>query len=103
QQRDTGCWLRAVRERGGTVLADDQIAFPVTGHGAVVDLGGAFADVDHPRDPAPTLTLTSTGRSSHTPAAPPRRPPSPPGGPRRTRPVRRCLASSRRTPPRPCT
>ena len=33
----------------GPAGADDQIAFPVSGHRPVVGLGGTFGDVDHPR------------------------------------------------------
>jgi hypothetical protein len=29
-------------------LPEDQIAFPVAGHGPIVGLGGPFADVDGP-------------------------------------------------------
>ena len=37
------------------VLADDQIALPVAGDGAVISLGGALCDVDHVRDPVAAL------------------------------------------------
>jgi len=36
-------------------LAQDEVAFPVAGHGAISDLGGPFGDHDHVRDPAPAI------------------------------------------------
>ena len=63
---------------------DDQIAFPVAGHGPVGDLGGPFGDQDHPGDP-----LTGVGLGGHSADGP--------------RPLRRHRASSRRSSPRPCT
>ena len=37
----------------GAVLPDDEVAFPVAGHGSVGGLGRPVADHDHVRDPAP--------------------------------------------------
>src|SRR5204862_5226951 len=37
-------------DEGGVVGADDQVAFPVAGHGAVGGFGGSFADVGHAGD-----------------------------------------------------
>ena len=39
------------------VLTNDQIAYPVSGHGAVLDLGEAFTNRHHARNPAPTLVI----------------------------------------------
>ena len=89
-------------DRGGVALADQQIALPVAGHGAVVGLGRALGDVDHvgdavlalaglaarlaQRPPGPQVARsaraaarratarTATGRSSRsTPTSPDRR------------------------------
>jgi len=46
-------------DRGAVVLADDQIALPVTGYGPVLGLGRALRDVDHVRDAASTLNAAA--------------------------------------------
>jgi hypothetical protein len=43
-------------DRGAADLADDQVAFPVAGHGPVPGLGGTFADHHHVLDvPGPAV------------------------------------------------
>ncbi len=65
--------------------ADDQIAFPVTGYGPVLDLGRPLADHDLGWDGS---LAAHPGTSSGLTTA---------------RPVRRHAVSSRRSAPRPCT
>ena len=54
---------------GIAVLADDQVAFPVPGHGPVLDLGGPLADHDHARDPALGSRSGACGAALGPPAA----------------------------------
>jgi len=42
-------------DRAATALAEDEVAFPVARHRAVLDAGGPLGDVDHPRDPPSTF------------------------------------------------
>jgi hypothetical protein len=63
---EPGGTLDQGRDRAGAVLADDQVAFPVTGHSPVVGLAGSFRDVDHPDDLRPPMSA-STPR--HSPGA----------------------------------
>ena len=44
-------------DRGRGVLADDQVAFPVAGHGPVFDLGWPFADHHHARGCGPRFSM----------------------------------------------
>ena len=53
--------------RAGAVGADDQVAFPVAGHGPVVGLGGPFGDVDHPHDLRPRRRHPASWSASGTP------------------------------------
>ena len=48
-------------DRGPAVLADDEVAFPVAGHGPVVGLGGPFADHDHVGDAGPVFSSRPRG------------------------------------------
>ena len=50
-------------------FANDQIAFPVARHGAVIGLGGTLGDVDHVRDAVLALTGLAA-RSSQRPPGP---------------------------------
>jgi len=47
QQHVAGCALDQGADRRCPVGADDQVAFPVTGHRPVLDLGRPVADHDH--------------------------------------------------------
>jgi hypothetical protein len=47
EHRVAGGALDQGADRGGVVLADDQVALPVRGNGAVISLGGAPGDIDH--------------------------------------------------------
>ena len=69
---------------GLAVLADDEVALPVPGHGPVVDLGRPLADHHLVLDPLPRPSARRRGLRS-------------------ARPVRRQAVSSRRSAPRPCT
>ena len=44
-------------DRRATTFADDEIAFPVSGHSTICDLGRAIADQDHVLQPASTGLL----------------------------------------------
>jgi hypothetical protein len=48
-------------DRGGVALADEQVAFPVAGHPALVGLGGPLGDVDHVGDAVLALADLATG------------------------------------------
>ena len=50
------------------VGADDQVAFPVAGHGPVFDLGGSFGDVDHPDDLRPGRAAAAAAAAGAGPA-----------------------------------
>src|SRR5271163_24066 len=45
---------------GGLILADNQIALPMAGYGAVNSLGGTQRDVDHARNAATAITCSSS-------------------------------------------
>ena len=59
QDHEAGGTLDQCADRGTVVAADDQVAFPVAGHGSVGDLGRAFADHDHVGDPASVLCASA--------------------------------------------
>jgi hypothetical protein len=56
-------------DRGPTVLAQDQIAFPVARQRPILYLGGPFADGDHIGDPG-LPNCGSATRLAHRPAGP---------------------------------
>ena len=63
-----GCARPGCRSPSRRGRAHDQVALPVPGHRPVLDLGGAFADVDHVRDPAPALGSALALRLAQRPA-----------------------------------
>jgi hypothetical protein len=56
------------RHLGGAVCADDQVAFPVAGHGSVLDFGRTLGDHHHVRDRR-TPRLDTATRPASGPAA----------------------------------
>ena len=83
QQHVAGGPLHQGADRRAVSLADDEVAFPVPGHGPVVDLGRAFEIMTMPGI-CPRFSRRLRGR-------------------RCARPVRRQRCSSRRSSPRPLT
>src|SRR5438552_12387804 len=54
----------------GHLLPEDQVAFPVTGNGAIGDLGGPFGDHHHVADPTLTDTTFRIGLgATHRPTS----------------------------------
>jgi hypothetical protein len=54
-------------DRGGVALADQQVALPVTGHGAIVGLRGPLGDVDHVGDAVLALADLAAGLAQRPP------------------------------------
>ena len=55
QHHEAGGPLHQRADGGAVVGAHDQIAFPVAGHGSVIDVGGPLGNHDHVRDLAPRV------------------------------------------------
>jgi hypothetical protein len=53
------------RDRARVVLAEDEVAFPVAGNGAVFDLGRSFGDVDHVFDSRTGGPVAGVGFAAH--------------------------------------
>ena len=85
QQHVASAALDESADRSAVVLADDEIAFPMARHRSVLDLGAAFADQNHARDPSHSSAHLSCGTSDEL------------------GPLRKQLVSSRRSSPQPCT
>jgi hypothetical protein len=57
QHDEPGGALDQGADRGGAVFSDDQVAFPVSGHGPISDLGRPLADHDFVGDAAAVAAL----------------------------------------------
>ena len=55
QEHEAGGAFHEGANGAAPAFAEDEVAFPVARHGPVINLGGSFGDVDHPRDASPAV------------------------------------------------
>ena len=67
QHREPGGAFHEGAGLGLAVATDDEVAFPVAGHGTIVDLGGSFGDHDFVFDRSATLGVTGGDRARCAP------------------------------------